>query len=460
MDNLKYSVGIGMDVPKIVYDCVNKYDINDSMIKYYLYIVSVRGLDDDMIEWLAEKGGKSLLTGVGRYINQTKRFKYWFNDVIRYLDKASSAALVLLISNADCVTILDDNKEYVPGKFSNLLIKFIREGNVDYNNIAKLHDLCRLATNVMCNTSYVTFKSFTWIYHIADFERFRYIREYATINNRELKQDYVTLFRGIIYTDAIDRLVSHKVSLDRFNDDINFMLKYIDYIDCDEEARDNIKELVDIFINIRDKYYCYLNNGDYEIHKLASGANERVIQYVDSNTSMLPSKYWINFNPDNLYTEDIKLVKEYYPDTYQIYVDTVNQIRTNKFTKRLHSLISLSNKLTDKFGDLYNMSLLDYVSNGGNPNISDTLNFIANTDFNMIQELKKIIGPLNKLNKYTRQYIKYDKEMSTVHIVKDHELTTDEKKKLFEYMDRNKYPRYLVLFNQVAKAYVEGKIEI
>ena len=51
-------------------------------------------------------------------------------------------------------------------------------------------------------------------------------------------------------------------------------------------------------------------------------------------------------------------------------------------------------------------------------------------------------------------------EIKNLHIIKDHELTTEEKQKIFDYMHTNNYPQWTVLFNQIARAYIEGTIEL
>ena len=120
------------------------------------------------------------------------------------------------------------------------------------------------------------------------------------------------------------------------------------------------------------------------------------------------------------------------------------------FNSDLKKCISLNLKL---------ITLFEYLSNGGIADINGTLNFIINSNvYN--PNVRKLIGPLKKLSKHTLNYVNYEDEMNNLHIIKEHELTSDEKQKIFNYMDNNNYPHWLVLFNQIAKSYIENTIEL
>ena len=408
--------------------------------------------DDEHMEWMRKCSSMSVLQHLLVRVNPRIRFRYWF-DVIKDVKVSTDVLHVLDISNVDYIpSDLSTTRKYQPGIFSNALHKLHESGNMNSSTLIKLKDICRLVYNIAHNTiEYYTLYNIKWFDYVIPLKRIRK-------SPISIKSHICALYRRPDYNELIQNIIDHNISIDTIIKDVDFINEYMQYIDCDKAVKIYIGYILEILNQVVKEYEIYNQTKLKSIKDEAKISEERILKYINSGTKLFPQKYWnAEFTEDLEYDKD--MVKKYFPDTYQMYVKYVRGISDGVFTTRLHTLITMYNNLTDKFGDLYNISLLDYVLNGGVTNINDTLNFIYTSGIPN-QEVRKLIGPLKKLSKYTKTYVSYDDEMSSVHIIKDHELTTDGKQKIFDFMKRNKYPQWLVLFNQIAKAYIEGTIEL
>ena len=404
---------------------------------WYLKELKRIGMTDEELTWLYKNATLSIISNLHSYQNRCIRFDYWFN-VIKDVNVASDVLTVINISNVDCSPAqVSKYHVYKPGPYSKALNALHDSGNMTSKNLNKFLDLVRLTYN----------------------------QTYATINGKYKYNNWYAIkwleyINFDSYSNIIDSLIDNKVSIDTIINDVDFMAEYSSYFELSESDTKTVNKFLNTFNEIIEEYEVHNAKEREKAKNKAKKSEQRVIEYINSGTRLSPKKYWNRMFGES-YKNDIDSVKEYFPDTYEKYILYIRGLATNKFTTRIHTLINMYNKLSEKFDNLYNMTLFDYLSNGGTTDINGTLDFILN-QYGCINspEIRKLIGPLKKLSRYTRSYVNQKDEIKNLHIIKDHELTTEEKQKIFDYMHTNNYPQWTVLFNQIAKAYIEGTIEL
>ena len=407
---------------------------------WYLKELKRIGMTDEELTWLYKNATISIISNLHSYQNRCIRFDYWFN-VIKDVNVASDVLTVINISNVDCSPAqVSKHHAYKPGPYSKALNTLHDSGDMTSRNLLRFLDLVRLTYNQT---------------HVTMTGKYKYNNWYA------IKWlDCITCSDYIMHDSTISALTDNKVSIDTIINDVDFMAEYSKCFELSESDTKTVNKFLNTFNEIIEEYEVHNAKEREKAKNKAKKSEQRVIEYINSGTRLSPKKYWDRMFGES-YKNDIDSVKEYFPDTYEKYILYVRGLTVNKFTTRIHTLINMYNKLSEKFDNLYNMTLLDYLSNGGTTDINGTLDFILN-QYGCINspEIRKLIGPLKKLSKYTRSYVNQKDEIKNLHIIKDHELTTEEKQKIFDYMHTNNYPQWTVLFNQIARAYIEGTIEL
>ena len=140
----------------------------------------------------------------------------------------------------------------------------------------------------------------------------------------------------------------------------------------------------------------------------------------------------------------------------------------NNFTEGLtddeirHQLIRTINNLTKKYDDISNTYMLDYFLAGGNPDFRCTINFIDKSDLCMEHpSIRKIRGKIRTFDNMVRITCStYDGIKRSKYIIKGHQLTDDEKQNILDYIERKGFPLYHILFNDIAREYVYGNINV
>ena len=409
---------------------------------YYLKELKRFGMTDEELRWMYENLTLSMISNIHSYPNRRIRFEYWFN-VIKDINVSSDVLTVIYISNVDCSPVeVSEHHAYKPGPYSKALNTLHDSGDMTSRNLLRFLDLVRLTYNHTHKCSRI--------------RNGKYINKY---NNWQVIKwlDYINFDS---YSNIVDSLTDNKVSIDTIINDVDFMAEYSSYFELSESDTKTVNKFLNTFNEIIEEYEVRDAKEREKAKNKAKESERRVIEYINSGTRLSPKKYWNRMFGES-YKSDIDSVKEYFPDTYEKYILYIRGLATNKFTTRIHTLINMYNKLSEKFDNLYNITLFDYLSNGGTPDISGTLDFIL-SQYGYINspEIRKLIGPLKKLSRYTRSYVNQKDEIKNLHIIKDHELTTEEKQKIFDYMHTNNYPQWTVLFNQIARAYIEGTIEL
>ena len=409
--------------------------------------IKEKGLADEYISWLKNNKNinMTLLHKLASTSNQCIRFSYWF-DVIKDAETSTDIEMILYISGIDCqISSKFKITEYKCGKFCNALHRLHESGNMNGTTLNQLYDLCRLVYNIEHDIlKYYKIYSFKWLNYFMNID---FIHD----NHKSFKPVILcNMHNRSDYSEVVNR---NKLESDKILSDSNFINEYIKYIECDSETIKYIGYITDslnIFIKEIDK--CNQNT--------VNQSKERIEKYINAKSGMHPTKFWeMEFGPKYNYDNDKYVVSNHFPDLHQSLITYVKTITNNIFSVRIHTLENMYDKLSEKFDNLFNITLFEYLSNGGIADINGTLNFIINSNI-YNPNVRKLIGPLKKLSKHTLNYVNYEDEMNNLHIIKEHELTSDEKQKIFDYMDNNNYPHWLVLFNQIAKSYIENDIEL
>lgn len=407
------------------------------------------------LEWLDNIATTSFLRNTFLYYSSnTKRFDYWF-DVIKDVCTMSDIGTILAISIVDGSYGLSQNGgEYTPGIMSNAIHKLHDSGNMNSKHLLKLLDFARLVHNIDKNTIHCAkWYGCKWLNNIiypkrCDNNTRRWLNGKRYVDVMIKSSD----MNNLIIAD----LVESKISIDTIIYDVDFMQEYMEYLDCSSDTINEVRKMISIFNEIIEDYELFNQKVRSKYKIEAQKAGERMLEYIESGTNLGVVQYWEHVFHADL-DNDKKLVSKYFPDIYEQYIEYVSKKTSDNYTRILHTIINKCKKLDDKFDNLYNISLLDYVSTTGDTNPSGTVDFIV---LNNIDALRKYIKPIMQIAKHTKYFINYEDEMKSAHIIKDHELTVEEKRKIFDYMDANKYPRWTVLFTQIAKAYIEGTIEL
>lgn len=424
--------------------------------KYLRFMSETCNVPDYKLEWLDDIATTSFIYNTFFLrISNTKRFDYWF-DVIKDVRVMSDIGTILAISvvDNDPYRLSQNGIEYTPGIMSDAIHKIHDSGNMDSKHLLKLLDFSRLVYNIDTNQiHHAKWYGCKWLNNIIHPKGY----DNNTCRRLDGKRYVDTMIKSSDMNNLIIAdLVESKISIDAIIYDVDFMQEYMDYLDCSSDTINEVRKMISIFNELIEDYELFNQKVRSKYKIEAQKAGERMLDYIESGTNLGVVQYWEHVFHADL-DNDKKLVKKYFPDIYGQYIEYINKKTTDNYTRLLHTIINKCKKLDDKFDNLYNISLLDYVLTTGDTNPSGTVDFIVS---NTIDCLSKYIKPLMRVANQTKYYISYEDEMKSTHIIKDHELTVEEKQKIFDYMDDNKYPHWNVLFTQIAKAYIEGTIEL
>lgn len=180
-----------------------------------------------------------------------------------------------------------------------------------------------------------------------------------------------------------------------------------------------------------------------------------ISEFIENKDYTAVSYFYEDKYPDRNQTYDVKLVKEFDPD---LYLGFAKKVETNSKIKYA-ILCNTGRKLKDSIiQSRYKLSIIDFLKIYNPETLASLINYYRNTIKKLPQDIFSVLN--SYLRRINMSPIDLDDVMKARYVIRDKELSKEEKEMIINFIKDNKLPYMYKLFCELYRGYLTGELDL